>query len=193
MRKVSSKAIAAATAPQSLADVTAQFAAFVANNPDAQKALAMQMLLSPARATRGARKSVSAPQTEADRACECAHFVSGNRRDLLIACIDMLGVSRDEMRISEKALCDATGLASYRVRPDMQTVQDRLNDTDNLAQFPRIRECGYKVRLAQEVRGTPREYIFSRVSSATAPRKPRAKGKALVAQSPAKGEGEKSA
>jgi hypothetical protein len=192
MRKVSSKAIAAATAPQSLADVTAQFAAFVANNPDAQKALAMQMLLSPARATRGARK-VSAPQSEADRACDCAHFVSGNRRDLLTACIDMLGVSRDEMRISEKALCDATGLASYRVRPDMQTVQDRLNDTDNLAQFPRIRECGYKVRLAQEVRGTAREYIFSRVSP-VAPRKPRTKGKAIVPVAPAhKGEGEKSA
>ena len=188
MRKVSSKAIAAATAPQSLADVTAQFAAFVANNPDAQKALAMQMLLSPARATRGARK-VAAPQSEADRACDCAHFVSGNRRDLLSACIVLIG-DKNEVRITEKQLCDATGLASYRVRPDMQTVQDRLNDTDNLAQFPRIRETGYKVRLAQEVRGTAREYIFSRVSP-VAPRKPRAKGKALVPV--AKGEGEKSA
>ena len=160
MRKVSSKAIAAATAPQSLADVTAQFAAFVANNPDAQKALAMQMLLSPARATRGARK-VAAPQSEADRACDCAHFVSGNRRDLLSACIVLIG-DKNEVRITEKQLCDATGLASYRVRPDMQTVQDRLNDTDNLAQFPRIRETGYKVRLARGNGGNTREYVLSR-------------------------------
>jgi hypothetical protein len=191
MRKSVKTATAIAPA-LSLSDMQAQFFAYVASNPDAQKALAMQNLLVGPRTTRGARKP-SVPQTEADRACECAHFVSGNRRNLLTACIDMLGVSRDEMRISEKALCDATGLASYRVRPDMQTVQDRLNDTDNLSQFPRIRECGYKVRLAQEVRGTAREYIFSRVSPATAPRKPRAKGKAIVPVAPAKGEGEKSA
>jgi hypothetical protein len=186
------KALLSTVAPApSLNDVAAQFAAFVASNPDAQKALAMQMLLAPARATRGARSASVAPQSEADRACECAHFVSGNRKNLLTTCISLLG-DKQEVRITEKALSDATGLASYRVRPDMQTVQDRLADTDNLAQFPRIRECGYTVRLAQEVRGTAREYVFARVAPvATAPvaRKPRkAKGKAIAVVAPANGE-----
>jgi hypothetical protein len=162
----------------------AQFFAYVASNPDAQKALAMQNLLSPARATRGARK-VSAPQSEADRACECAHFVSGNRKDLLSACIALIG-EKAEVRISEKALSDATGLASYRVRPDMQTVKDRLSDFDN-PKFPRVREIGYSVRFAEELRGSPREYIFSRtVAPTVAPRKPRkAKGKAVAVVPPA--------
>jgi hypothetical protein len=182
MRKSVKTATAIAPA-LSLSDMQAQFFAYVASNPDAQKALAMQNLLSPARATRGARKP-SAPQSEADRACECAHFVSGNRKDLLSACIALIG-NKAEVRITEKQLSDATGLAPYRVRPDMQTVKDRLSDTDNLSQFPRIRECGYTVRFAAETRGTPREYIFSR-NAPIAPKAPRkAVGKAVTVVSPA--------
>jgi hypothetical protein len=180
-RKQTVKGTALSTvSPVSLDAIRAQYAEFVANNPDAQKALALASLLQPARAVRGARSTVSVAETEADRACRCAHFVSGNRRNLLSNCIAMLGDAA-EVRITEKALSDATGLASYRVRPDMQTVQDRLNDTDNVAQFPNIREVGYKVHLAKEVRGVAREYVFSRVAhKAVAPVARKAKGKAVA-------------
>jgi hypothetical protein len=67
----------------------------------------------------------------------------------------------------------------------MQTVQDRLNDTDNTAQFPLIREAGYSVRLAAETRGVARSYVFSRNAPlAPAKGKGKAKGKVIAPVAP---------
>ena len=129
-------------------------------------------------------RNASSPENEMQRACRCAGFESGNRSKLLTACIVALG-EKNEVTLAEADLMSATSLPSYRVRADMQTVQDRLNDTDNVAQFPAIRECGYKVHLKAETRGVARSYVFSRIAPvAPAKGKGKAKGKAIAPIAP---------
>ena len=141
-------------------------------------------------------RNVSATETETQRACRCAGFVSGNRSKLLIALVNALG-EKNEITITEPDLMSVTSLPSYRVRADMQTVQDRLNDTDNVAQFPFIREAGYKVHLKAETRGVARSYVFSRIAPvAPAKGKGKAKGKAIALApvvAPANNEGDSNA
>ena len=132
-------------------------------------------------------RATGAVETENERACRCAHFVSGNRRNLLTACIAALG-DKNEISLTEEYLSAAVSLPSYRVRADMQTVQDRLNDTGNVAQFPLIREVGYSLRLANETRGVARSYVFSRVAPVAPAKgkgKAKAKGKAIAPVAPA--------
>lgn len=177
------KAIALSTVAPVLSneDINARLQVALANDPALALALAARVL-GGAKNVRGARST--SPETETERACRCAHFVSGNRNKLLSACIVALG-DKNECSITEADLMSATSLPSYRVRADMQTVQDRLNDTDNTAQFPLIRETGYSVRLAAETRGVARSYVFSRSVAKVAPRKGKAKGKAIVPVAPA--------
>ena len=162
-------------------DINARVRAMLATDPALAIALAAQMLGgSKSRVSRGN----ASPETEAERACRCAHFVSGNRNKLLTACIAALG-EKGSVTIGEADLMSATSLPSYRVRADMQTVQDRLNDTDNTAQFPLIREAGYSVRLAAETRGVARSYVFSRNAPlAPAKGKGKAKGKVIAPVAP---------
>lgn len=153
----------------------------IALQADPALALALaSRVLGGARTTRTTR-GASPVETETQRACRCAGFVSGNRSKLLTACVNALGDKR-EITITEPELMSAASLPSYRVRADMQTVQDRLNDTDNVSQFPFIRECGYKVHLAAETRGVARSYVFSRIAAVAAKKGARKvfKGKAVT-------------
>jgi hypothetical protein len=159
-------------------EINARLQVALRADPALALALATKML-GGSKATRTTRSAM--PETETERVCRCAGFVSGNRSKLLIACVNALG-EKNEITITEADLMSATSLPSYRVRADMQTVQDRLNDTDNVAQFPFIREAGYKVHLKAETRGVARSYVFSRIVPVAAKKTPRKvfKGKAVT-------------
>lgn len=190
------KALVTTVAPVlSNEEINARLQVALANDPALALALASRVL-GGNKVVRNSR-ATGAVETENERACRCAHFVSGNRRNLLTACIAALG-DKNEISLTEEYLSAAVSLPSYRVRADMQTVQDRLNDTGNTAQFPLIAQVGYSLRLANETRGVARSYVFSRVAPvAPAKGKGKAKGKAIAKVAPAPvapaNEGEKSA
>lgn len=143
-------------------EINSRLAALVASDPNLAIAIATRALTVPVPKSR-ASGSASTQETETERACRCAGFTSGNRSKLLTACIVILG-NENEAHISEDSLRKATNLPSFRVRADMQTVQDRINDRTSagLAKFPLIPAIGYNLCLATEGRGADREYKFSR-------------------------------
>jgi hypothetical protein len=172
MRKASKNVsiVSTATPSNDLASVqnaaNALFAQIIATNPDAARAVALQSILRPAR-TRTAR--VASPEmSEADRAVAAANMSAGFRQTLFRELL-----RRGEGEYSTNELSEATGIALYRVRGDLQTIANRLADTEK---FPGI---GYRVSFVEGKRGLEQRVRF--VSLAPKARKAKSKAVAIVA------------
>jgi hypothetical protein len=156
------------------------FARIIATNPDAARAVALQSVIRPARTARTAR--VASPEmSEADRAVAAANMSAGFRQTLFRELL-----RRGEGEYSTNELSESTGIALYRVRGDLQTIANRLADTEK---FPGI---GYRVSFIEGKRGLEQRVRF--VSLAPKPRKAKGKAVAIVANSapvaPSENEGE---
>jgi hypothetical protein len=169
--RVSKKVSIVSTAPvaNDLASVqsaaSALFARIIAESPDAARAVALQSIMRPARVARTAR-TASPEMSEADRAVVASNMRAGFRQDIFRELI-----RRGPGEYTSNELADATGIALYRVRGDLQTIANRLNDTEK---FPGI---GYKLSFIEGKRGNEQKVVF--VSTAPKPRA-KAKGKALA-------------
>jgi hypothetical protein len=180
MRKISKIVATVSPANVSLASVQneaqALLARIVSENPDAARAIALQSILRPARTARGAR--VASPEmSEADRAVAAANMSAGFRQTLFRA---LLAAGPGDYTTNE--LAEATGIALYRVRGDLQTIANRLADTEK---FPGI---GYRLSFVEGKRGLEQTVRF--VSLAPKPRKAKGKAVAIVAPAPVQSENE---
>jgi hypothetical protein len=166
MRKTS-KTVAISPAKPALANVqdaaSALFARIISENPDAARAVALQSVIR-GRATRTSRVAPS-QMSEADRAVAAANMSAGFRQTLFRALL-----AKGPGKYTTGELSEATGIALYRVRGDLQTIANRLADTEK---FPGI---GYRLSFIEGKRGLEQSVVFT--SLAPKPRK--AKGKALA-------------
>jgi hypothetical protein len=147
-------------------EAQALLARIVSENPDAARAIALQSILR----TRTARTArVASPEmSEADRAVAAANMSAGFRQTLFRA---LLAAGPGDYTTNE--LAEATGIALYRVRGDLQTIANRLADTEK---FPGI---GYRLSFVEGKRGLEQTVRF--VSLAPKARKAKGKAVAIVA------------
>jgi hypothetical protein len=173
MARNASKTVALVS-PVALVSARDALTALIARSPDAAQAIA---LASVTRTARTPRVSADEPISEADRAVRAAGMSAGFRQTLFRDLI-----ARGAGTYSTQELSASTGIALYRVRADLQTIANRLADTEK---FPGI---GYALSFIEGKHGLEQHVRFAVVKPVAKARKA-SKSRAVAVVAPATQEG----
>jgi hypothetical protein len=173
MARNTSKSVALVS-PVSLVSARDALTALIARSPEAAQAIALASVTRP---VRNSRVSADEPISEADRAVRAAGMSAGFRQTLFRDLI-----ARGAGTYSTQELSASTGIALYRVRADLQTIANRLADSEK---FPGI---GYALSFVEGKRGLEQHVRFAVVKAPVKARKA-SKSKAVAIVAPATQEG----